>query len=119
MYSSIFKTESKKFCKKNSISLYKNNVLVTNPQEILQEEIEYFESLYSKEEELQHPSNVIEHVIEQFFPSDNVPKLSATHQLSCEGEITEQELLEAINSFALGKSPSIDGIPIEIYKTFF
>jgi hypothetical protein len=38
---------------------------------------------------------------------------------SCEGQITEEELLEAIGAFKDGKTPGLDGIPVEVYKTFF
>lgn len=101
--------------KKNIMSLYRNDVLVTNPQEILQEECEYFKTLYSNDAILESLNGVTE----QNFPLNNVSVLSTSQQLSCEGEITEQELLEAINSFSSGKSPGIDGIPIEMYKIFF
>lgn len=97
------------------MSLHRNDVLVTNPQEILQEEFEYFKTLYSNDAILE-PLNG---VTEQYFPLNNVSVLSTSQQLSCEGEITEQELLEAINSFSSGKSPGIDGIPIEMYTIFF
>ncbi|WP_092403659.1 hypothetical protein [Candidatus Ichthyocystis sparus] len=33
--------------------------------------------------------------------------------------IYEYELRQAINSFKSGKSPGLDGIPIEFYKIFF
>lgn len=103
------------FVKKNIMSLYRKDVLVTNPQEILQEEFEYFKDRYSNDAILEPPNGVTE----QYFPLNNVSVLSTSQQLSREGEITEQELLEAINSFSSGKSPGIDGIPTEMYKIFF
>lgn len=82
----------------NITSLCKNNVLIADPQDILQEECEYFQSLYSNCEKLELSS-----ASEEYFPSHNVCKLSHLQQFSCEGEITEQELLEANNSFSAGK----------------
>lgn len=37
----------------------------------------------------------------------------------CEGLITEEELFLAVMSFKAGKTPGMDGIPIEIYQKFF
>ena len=47
-----------------------------------------------------------------FFFSD---KLSSC----CEGKITFQECESILGSFQLGKTPGVDGIPIEFYKIFW
>lgn len=44
-----------------------------------------------------------------FFPANDYA-LSIPQQQSCEGVISEEELLDAITSFSSGKSPEIDGI---------
>lgn len=35
-----------------------------------------------------------------------------------DGEITEVEVRKAILSMAVGKSPDLDGIPLEVYKKY-
>lgn len=37
----------------------------------------------------------------------------------CEGVVTEEECLRALNSFSNNKSPGIDGLPYEFYKHFW
>ena len=41
-------------------------------------------------------------------------KLSATQNKSCEGLTTQDELWLPIHSFQIGKTPGLDGIPLEI-----
>jgi hypothetical protein len=51
------------------------------------------------------------------FLSINNIKLTAIQKDLCEGQITEEELLDAIKAFKSGKSPGLDGIPVEVYQT--
>ncbi|KAI8496714.1 hypothetical protein Bbelb_253690 [Branchiostoma belcheri] len=44
-------------------------------------------------------------------------RLSEQQMQACEGLITEDELLNAINSFSNGKSPGRDGIPVEVTRS--
>ena len=83
-----------------------SNGHIISPQEIL----------FSHEKE---PETLADSDIELFFPANYDHLLSVNQQISCEGEILEEEILDAINSFSSGKSPGIDGIPIEVYKTFY
>ena len=53
-----------------------------------------------------------------FFPINNV-KLTSVQKDSCEGQITEEELLDAIKASKAGKTPGLDGIPVEVYQTFY
>ena len=53
-----------------------------------------------------------------YFPNNNV-KLTSVQKDSCEGHITEEELLDAIKAFKSGKTPELDGIPKEVYQSFF
>ena len=32
--------------------------------------------------------------------------------------ITEEELLDTVKAFKFGKTPGLDGIPVEVYQTF-
>ena len=64
------------------------------------------------------PSPLTETNCMDVFPNNNVKVISVQKDL-CEGQITEGELLEAIGDFKDGKTPGLDGIPVEVYKTFF
>lgn len=103
--------------KKNIMKLYTTEgVSLMAPQDILREEVDYFRTIFSLEKE---PEPLGGQNVNIFFPHACDYALSVHQQQSCEGAISEEELLDAINSFSSGKSPGIDGIPIEFYKVFF
>jgi hypothetical protein len=45
-----------------------------------------------------------------FFLNNKV-KLTSVQKDSCEGQITEEELLDAIKAFKSGTTPGLNGIP--------
>ena len=45
--------------------------------------------------------------------------LNETQKRSCEGTITESEILKSLKSFKNGKSPGTDGRTAELYKYFW
>ena len=49
----------------------------------------------------------------------SLPKLDNQKALSCEGPITETELLNALKSMSNDKSPGNDGLMKEFYETFW
>ena len=49
----------------------------------------------------------------------SLPKLDNQKALSCEGPITETELLNALKSMSNDKSPGNDGLTKEFYETFW
>ena len=49
----------------------------------------------------------------------NFPILTEEERLSCEGQITTDECVKALDTFENGKTPGNDGIPVEFYKTFW
>ena len=58
----------------------------------------------------------------EFFPNNNnnVNVLLTNLQKElCHGQLTEEELFEAVKYFQPGKTPGLDGIPVEVYQTFF
>ncbi len=54
-----------------------------------------------------------------FLSNLNLPRLSDSDSEYLAEPITLQELESAIRSMNKGKSPGIDGIPIELYTTFW
>ena len=51
-----------------------------------------------------------------FFNSLNIPRLTDEQKLSCEGSITEEECVKALQSFQGNKAPGNDGLSIEFYS---
>ena len=58
-------------------------------------------------------------VIIESMDCQSIPKLPEEERLSCEGRVTIEECVKALNTFENGKTPGNDGIPIEFYKTFW
>ena len=57
--------------------------------------------------------------LERFLGQASIPKLFEEERLSCEGRITIEECVKALDTFENGKTPGNDGIPAESYKTFW
>jgi hypothetical protein len=74
--------------------------------DVLKEEVKYFKNMFSSP-----PSPLTETNFMDFFPNNNVI-LTSVQKDSCEGQITEEELLEAIGAFKAGKTPGLDGISV-------
>ena len=45
--------------------------------------------------------------------------LSSEDSLSCEGDVTLEECMKALNSFSSSKSPGVDGLTYEFYRYFW
>ena len=84
-------------------------------KKILDSSAKYYKNLYSRKiNPLQ--SDMLEHFLGQ--PS-SIPKLPEEERLSCEGRITIEECVKALDTFENGKTPGNDGIPTGFYKTFW
>jgi hypothetical protein len=84
---------------------------------VLNEQNKFYSSLYSNKET---EDNLNVHLVDKFFPDDaKIPKLNENEKESCEGMISEEECVKAIKSMQNGKSPGIDGLPVEFYKIFW
>ena len=101
--------KNKKKNKKHIKSLQNQHekILTTN-SEILEECKNYFQNLYTKQKTCEKTQNLLLKYISNKITNEKNNKL--TKQI----EITE--IKEAIQSMENGKSPGIDGIPIEFYK---
>lgn len=53
-----------------------------------------------------------------FLNDLNIPKLSEEESKTLNEGITKQETADAIGSMQAGKTAGLDGIPIDLYKTF-
>ncbi len=107
--------EKRNFKQKHIIKLESEDKVITNPNEILNEELKFYENLYKAKINPETIDN--DDVI---FPQhNNHPKLSNEDKLSLEGEITEEECLNAIKAMPNNKSPGTDGFTPEFYKFFW
>ena len=94
-----------KVCK---VLLTSNGREVTDQQEIIQEQVDYYTDLYKSdpaiEFKLENTANV---------------QLSSQQYEDLNRPLTFQELTYAMQSMAKDKSPGPDGLPVEVYETFW
>ena len=110
----FFNLEKRNHIRKHIRTLHVSGVITTDPFKIGEAQADYYKKLYkSRETDL----NALES--KQFFKDTNIPKLSNDMRSLCEGEIKMQECENVLQSFAIGKTPGNDGLPIEFYKTFW
>ena len=107
--------QHKNYSKKNIAKLsLDNQKFISSPHEILKEEENFYSKIFSFDSE----STPLESC-NSLFPHNFNNKLTDEQKQSTEGIITEDELWLAIKSFKPGKSPGLDGIPVEVYITFY
>lgn len=56
---------------------------------------------------------------QSFFLDKIINKLSSTEAALCEGDVTLEECTAALHSFSSNKSPGVDGLSFEFYRTFW
>ncbi len=95
-------------------SIYDDGTTITSTNDILKTLTEYYKGIFG--DDALHSTNFSLPEYMKMYP---YPKLSNVQQSSCEGLINEKELYDAIGSFQNGKTPGLDGIPVEVYRTFF
>ena len=88
-----------------------NDTIITDPKDILNEQMKFYESLYEKRN---LPGTQYD-----FFPDDFNQILTEEEKKVCEGLITEDECKTALQTMKNNKSPGSDGITTEFYKLFW
>lgn len=107
--------QNRNYPRKNISKILKDdgtNIISTNG--ILETLMEYYNGIFNEKEPHLSYLSLSEHM--EMYPH---PELTNVQQKLCEGLVTEKELYDAICSFQNGKTPGLDGIPVEVYKTFF
>ena len=94
----------------NNFKIKKNEIIKTN-SEILKECSKFYQNLYSKQQNCKETQNEILNNL------PNLMKNELNEQLT--KSINKNELKQAIYQMENDKSPGIDGIPVEFYKTFY
>ena len=89
--------------------------MITNREEVLNEQVKYYTKLYTSKKSFETSSEDDKNT---FF---NAPfnKLEENDKLACEGKITIDECEQVIKTMNNNKSPGIDGLPCEFYKVFW
>lgn len=82
-----------------------------DPQVINDTFKEYYKSLYS--------STISNREVENYFKSIILPELSEEDVFTLNADFTPDDIWAAIKALPNGKSPGLDGIPIDFYKKFW
>lgn len=90
----------------------KDNQVVTSSKEINSIFKSFYQDLYTS------AGTLNEEEMEKFFSGLQLPTLSGEQKTKLDAPITEEEVRAAISSMKNGKSPGLDGFPIEYYKKF-
>ena len=106
--------EKRNYTRKHIRKLCLSGVITKNHQKILESASEYYKNLYSSKLKVDQSDSV-----DHFLGNLNIPRLSQEERLSCEGQITIEECVKALDTFDKGKTPGNDGIPAEFYKIFW
>ena len=105
--------EKRNYTRKHIRKLCLSGVITKNYQKILDSASEYYKNLYSSKLKVDHSDS-----LHHFLGNSNIPRLSQEERLSCEGQMTIEECVKALDTFDTGKTPGNDGIPFEFYKLF-
>ena len=108
----FFNLEKRNYCKKTITKLKcSNNTYTHNQFEILKEEKDFYETLYTSK-------NIDNKIFSTspFFNLENITPLSEEEKLSCESVVRENECYIALKDFKNDKTPGTDGLSAEFYK---
>ena len=96
--------------KKLIYSLYeKNGDISAGPDEVLATSKEFYSDLYEKE----GVDTTLQHKILKSLHT----KLSSVDKAECDKILQEPEIFDALTELPFGKTPGLDGLPVEFYTT--
>ena len=97
--------------------ILQNGDTTSDCKQILEEEKRFYKKLYTT---TKSENDISGENIPPFLGNDiDTPTISDENKITLEGDIQEQEILNAIKSTANNKAPGLDGLPIEFYKVFW
>ena len=88
-----------------------NGIEITNQKEILNEQMRFYQKLYTSNKTNVNPSD--------FLEEDKMPKLSENHKIMCDNPLTIEECGTALSKLENNKSPGSDGLTTNFYKFFW
>ena len=110
----FYNLEKQNYEKKTMTKLKRSNGTFTSDQfQILREPMDYYKRLYTSDKQPENLNDSESAFTENITPLDDIDKLM------CEGKVSAEECLKALNDFKNEKSPGTDGLPAEFYKFFW
>jgi hypothetical protein len=96
-----------------------NGEVITDSKRILEEQTKFYKNLYTdKEKDLNNKET--DEATNYFIDEKDIDKqLNDIEKQETDRQITLEEVTNAVKELANGKSPGLDGLPIEFYKIFW
>ena len=91
-----------------------NGDTIHDQKSILNEIANFYSVLFSKKDNFQLDQN-----LDRLFEGKMVNKLTSTESLKLEGKLTLEEINHAVKHMKNGKTPGVDGFPVEFFKLFW
>ena len=95
----------------NQLGEKKDGEIYTDKENILRIATKYYKDLYTSEK--------VNEKIQSKLLGNVKTKLSKEAKTNLDKPITEEEVINAIKRLPLGKSPGLDGFPVEFYKEYW
>ena len=92
------------------------NTVITKPQEILSEQVKFFEKLYSS---CRASTSEVSQLENNFLENPSIPQLDIDQQHFLDEPITKDEIAKALKEMPNDKSPGLDGFSTNFYKFFW
>ena len=89
--------EKRNYTRKHIRKLCLSGVITKSHQKILESASEYYKNLYSSKLKVDQSDS-----LDHFLGNSNIPRLSQEEGLSCEGQITLEECVKALDTFDTG-----------------
>ena len=110
----FFSLEKKNYNNKNIKRLTGNNgETITNPKDILQTTVNFYEKLYDVDE------NVSDLFYDDFFKPEQIPQINDISKDIINRPLAENELKKSMNIMKCNKTPGTDGLTKEFYAFFW
>lgn len=93
-------------------AINRGDKLVTSSSDINMVFKTFYQNLYTSE------NTVSTDQLDSFFDKITIPKISEEGKDKLESPLTEDEVKKAIGAMKTGRSPGIDGFPVEFYQKF-
>ena len=90
-----------------------NEQEITNISKINNHILEFYQNLFKEKQ------STSENRFNSLLNDLNIPSLNSEEMLSCEGNLTEQEIYKSLTRFKNNKSPGNDGLTKEFYCCFW
>ena len=93
----------------------KNNEEITSLKDIINEEMQFYQDLYTSKSK--DEGNISEG--QNFFEQNRIPQLPNSEKIMCDEVLTLEEITKALKLLPNNKSPGSDGFTTNFYKFFW